>query len=269
MKTLEEAGRLTAFTRTMAKQLGLIRGDLTLSYEGEVYLSTDAKSRNRILVTRMLQTYTRFQEFLKVLRNREAGELHVPVEKGQSVTLEKYMGIPGLSWIYFETILDLATQLKLVNWYAETPKPRNKLWVVYLVCSIATKNIRGSDNGSRPDSVDVSLGNETWNISFNTPTREQFSQAIWQDYLELTKYVARKPIFYSTLRNKVCHSLRMADSVFDTYALNLMSGDDKFRLVGAGGTLQFSRDSASMLKSLPPKTDRGEYIVYLKMDKRN
>jgi hypothetical protein len=49
----------------------------------------------------------------------------------------------------------------------------------------------------------------------------------------------------------------------------MMQIDSKYLLLGAGGTLSFRRDSASLIKSLPPKTDRGEYMVYLKMDRRN
>ncbi len=269
MKALGEAGRLTDFTKTMAKQLGLISADLRLSSEGEAYLKVGAKNRNAILIVRMLQTYKRYQQFLRTLAGQQARELHVPIEKGPSTTFERNIGIPGLSRIYFETILDLSTQLGLVNWHVETSKPKPRTWVVYLACSIRIHNADRAQDTSSSSTIVFDIGNEAWSIEFNLPDYEHFSQNVWQNYLELAKYVPLKPIIYSTLRSRVCYSLRISDSVFDRYADRLMSGDEKFLLVGAGGTLPFSRDSASLLKSLPPKTDRGEYKVYLKMDRKN
>jgi hypothetical protein len=48
-----------------------------------------------------------------------------------------------------------------------------------------------------------------------------------------------------------------------------MEKDEKYLLLAAGGSLPYSRDSAGMLKSLPPRTSRGQYMVYLKMDERS
>ena len=165
--------------------------------------------------------------------------------------------------------MDLATQLGLVNWYVENKTPDSRTWVVYLTCSIAIVQPNSLEEASSVEELSVNLGQERWNIRFGNPTHEEFREVLWRNYLELTKYIARKPVFYSNLRSRVCYSLRISDAVFDNYAQKIMSGDSKFRLVGAGGTLPFNRDSASLLKSIPPKTDRGEYVVYLKMDRRS
>jgi hypothetical protein len=119
------------------------------------------------------------------------------------------------------------------------------------------------------DGFTADLGDERWRVIFNSTPLEEFREQLWKDYLRLTRYVARKPILYSDLRSRVCYSLRISDMFFDDTAKQIMQTDPKYLLVGAGGTLSFRRDSASLIKSLPPKTDRGEYMVYLKMDKRN
>jgi hypothetical protein len=39
-------------------------------------------------------------------------------------------------------------------------------------------------------------------------------------------------------------------------------------VIWSEGVLQYQKDSASMLKSLPPKNEWGRYVVYLKMVRR-
>jgi len=272
MKTLEEAHILTGLCSKMARQLGLVGPHLMLSAEGESYLKADPTAKNRILTVKMVETYERFRQLLRALDQQETKELNVPVEKIPTRDFEKYLKVSGaknFARIYFETVMDLATQLGLVNWFVETKTLDARMWVLYLACSITTSQANSFKDDTPINELPVNLGHETWNIQFSNPPHEEFCQVLWRNYLELTKYVARKPVFYSNLRSKVCYSLRVSDTVFDNYAQKIMSGDSKFRLVGAGGTLPFSRDSASLLKSIPPKTDRGEYVVYLKMDRRN
>ncbi len=266
MKKLEEARRLPELCRTMARQLGLIEGggNLEVSALGRKYLESDDLARSQLLVRGMLQTYVRFRRLVKGLAALEGNELEVPMgESGPLFTevLNK-AGLRDFSQIYFETVLDISTQLGLANWHVRDDEPRN--WILYLTCSIIFLRGMEEDAGG----FLVHLSDETWRISFNSVSLDVFREQLWKDYLSLTRYVARKPVLYSNLRSRVCYSLRVSDRLFDELAGKMILSDPKYLLVGAGGTLSFRRDSASLIKSLPPKTDRGEYMVYLKMDRR-
>jgi hypothetical protein len=266
MKKLEEAHRLSELCQTMARQLGLVEGDraLALSSFGQEYLESNNDVRSRLMIRGMLQTYTRFRRLVQGLTLLKKNELEVPMgeDTKEFTQILDRLGLPNFSRIYFETVVNLATQLGLTNWHASEAGPRS--WTVYLTCAVLSSNASDGENG-----FTVDLGDETWRIVFNSTSTDVFREQLWKDYLALTKYVARKPILYSELRNRVCYSLRIGDGTFDDYTKRIMQADARYLLVGAGGTLSFRRDSASLIKSLPPKTDRGEYVVYLKMDKRN
>jgi len=66
----------------------------------------------------------------------------------------------------------------------------------------------------------------------------------------------------------VCANLRIRDDQFDAEVLQMVDWDDVFQVVWSEGVLPYQRDSAGMLKSLPPKTESGNYIVYLKIVRR-
>lgn len=269
MKKLEEARPLSEACQKMARQLGLIEGggSLEVSSLGMKLLESDDLARSQLLVQGMLQTYVRFRRLVKALTALEGNELEVPMgESSQRFTevtevLNK-AGLRDFNRIYFEIVLDISNQLGLANWHVKDDEPRN--WVLYLTCSIAF--LRGMKEDAR--GLLVHLSDETWRISFNSVSLDVFREQLWKDYLSLTRYVARKPVLYSNLRSRVCYSLRVSDRLFDELAGKIILSDPKYLLVGAGGTLSFRRDSASLIKSLPPKTDRGEYMVYLKMDRR-
>lgn len=267
MRKLGEAHRLTELCNTMTRQLGLVRGNGTfsLSTAGRIYLESDNDARSRLLIQGMLQTYARFRRLVRALTILKGNEIEVPMtpDTDDFVQTLNRSGLPNLSRIYFETIVDLATQLGLTNWHQKEEGPRS--WVVYLTCSVLILQ----DGDENVEGFALDLSDEKWRIIFNSVPLEKFREQLWKDYLHLTRYVARKPILYSELRSRVCYSLRISDMSFDNMAKQIMQADSKYLLVGAGGTLAFRRDSASLIKSLPPKTDRGEYMVYLKMDKRN
>jgi len=266
MKKLGEAHRLSELCRTMARQLGLIEGGgiLQTSAIGEQYLVSDGKARSQLLIRGMLQTYVRFRSLVKCVALTDGNEIEVPMGDTRQAFIDvlSKIGLRDFSRIYFETVVDLSTQLGLTNWHLRDNESRN--WILYMTSSI--QFLRGEVETTK--GFVAHLGEETWTIIFNSVSLDIFREQLWKDYLSLTKYIARKPVPYSNLRSKVCYSLRMGDRLFDGLARVIMLADAKYLLVGAGGTLSFRRDSASLIKSLPPKTDRGEYMVYLKMDKK-
>ncbi len=266
MRKLEEAQRLSELCQTMARQLKLVEGEgsLSLSSSAREYLESSGEARTRLLVRGMLQTYTRFRRLIIGLTLLNKNELEVPM--GEDTTeftkILNTLGLPHFSRIYFETVVELATQLGLTNWHTGELGPRS--WIVYLTCKVST-----NETNEKQEGFSVDLDSESWTIIFNSTSSDSFREQLWRDYLTLTRYVARKPVLYSELRSRVCYSLRINDRIFDNITRRIMQVDSKYLLVGAGGTLSFRRDSASQIKSLPPKTDRGEYMVYLKMDKKN
>ncbi len=268
MKKLGQAQRLSELCHTMARQLGLTEemGTLALSPRGRQYLDSNEDTRARMLIQGMLQTYVRFRRLVKWLATLEGNELEVPMGEDTAKLAEALSkaGLRDISRIYFETVVNLATQLGLTNWYPKKTGPRT--WVLYLTCSVLFQSNKPQDS---VDGFVAELDEGTWRVTFNSVPLDVFRERLWNDYLSLARYVARKPVPYSDLRNRACHSLRISDRLFDDYARGIMEADSKYLLVGAGGRLSFGRDSASMIKGLPPKSDRGEYMVYLKMDRKN
>ena len=47
--------------------------------------------------------------------------------------------------------------------------------------------------------------------------------------------------------------------------MKMVEYDETIHVVWSEGQLQYEKDNASMLKSLPPKNEWGNYVVYLKM----
>ena len=48
----------------------------------------------------------------------------------------------------------------------------------------------------------------------------------------------------------------------------MVEWDEFLHVIWSEGVLPYQQDSASMLKSLPPKNEWGRYVVYLKIVRR-
>lgn len=48
----------------------------------------------------------------------------------------------------------------------------------------------------------------------------------------------------------------------------MVDADSILQVIWSEGVLQYQKDSASMLKCLPPKNEWGRYVVYLKIVRR-
>jgi hypothetical protein len=62
--------------------------------------------------------------------------------------------------------------------------------------------------------------------------------------------------------------LRIRDDQFDSEVLGMVDSDEVLHVIWSEGVLPYQQDTASMLKSLPPKNEWGRYIVYLKIVRR-
>ena len=271
MKSLIKTKDLSRDCLSLSVRVGFVEGKdkPTLTDAGISFLTLDIAGQRRVFAQSLLDAYLHFPHILVTLSRAPRSEVIVPMKKNNRAFVEeaRRFGL-RVNQTDFDVLRDLGSQLELTNWHpAKTDKGRYEK--VYLTCTLLSRE--------QVESLKASADkfNEPLKFRYNTEEHwaqpisveyEIFKKTLWRKYLETTRYVPRRPVFYSALREKICYQLRISDQIFDTYTKEIMKFDDDYILVGAGGTLPFQRDSASLIKSLPPKTERGEYIVYLKMD---
>lgn len=96
---------------------------------------------------------------------------------------------------------------------------------------------------------------------------QELEQVLWETYLERVNYRPRFPVLYPELRNDVCRRLRLPDGTFDGIIQELIETPQRLLIYPSGGTLDYARNLAHMHKYLPPKTQRGHFMIYLKIDR--
>jgi hypothetical protein len=268
---LSKATRLAEFCEMMCRQTGLVdssTGTYRLTEKGELLLSmsSEGTETDALLLDSLLRTYTSFQQVIGAINDAEGGEAILPSTKLRNMYSE-YASRSNITvdmWT-FDIVRDLASQLGVLNWFPDSTSGQ-RMQRVYMASKIGYQESRTGNAGFPLHTV---IAGKEAVIDRNIPDFTLFKDRVWNEYLITTNYVPRRPVFYSNLRTKVCYGLRIADKIFDRLAGKLMERDDKYLLLAAGGSLPYSRDSAGLLKSLPPKTSRGQYMVYLKMDKRS
>lgn len=270
---LKEAPGLARFAEEIARGTHLVErepdGIYQLTSDGRRLLKVVASNDDpsAFLLNSLFASYPSFFDVISAIDNTNEKEVILPmsVKEDFSASASKYALSVDI-WT-FHIIRDLCSQLGILNWfrYIQAAESMQK---VYLTCTI--KNCDPQEMlSSWSFPLKVLSRERLLIIAPNVPVFEVFRETLWNEYLEMTKYVPRKPVFYSSLRDRVCYALRIPDKRFDAFATSIMDKDDKYLLVAGGGSLPYSRDSAGMLKSLPPQTSRGQYMIYLKMDQRS
>jgi hypothetical protein len=94
-----------------------------------------------------------------------------------------------------------------------------------------------------------------------------FEQALWEVYLRKVDFRLLIPALYPELRNEVCLRLKIPDRLFDRVLLDLIDHPRRLRIFPSGGELGYASNLAHLHKYLPPKTARGHFMVYLKVDR--
>ena len=268
---LLKATRLVEFCEMMCRQTGLVdssTGTYRLTENGELLLSMASKGieTDALILDSLLRTYPGFQQMIGAINETQGREAILPSTKLRNLYSEyaERCNLTVDMWT-FDIIRDLASQLGVLNWFPDSTSGQ-RMQRVYMATKISYEDSPSADSGFP---LHTTLGGKAAVIDRNIPDFTLFKSRVWDEYLIITNYVPRRPVFYSNLRTKVCYGLRIADKVFDLLAGKLMERDEKYLLLAAGGSLPYSRDSAGLLKSLPPRTVRGQYMVYLKMDKRS
>jgi len=284
----------------LAVQLGLTDQFKRLTPEAALVL--DPVQRRHFLLERMWQTYPRFRQVVLTARDNERLDLpfydwDIARQKGDD--LYKL----DLDRLSFEAIRDLATDLALINWHPTEDKRQ----IVYPVACLAThteifcltgmpvKQQTFAQQCIHQTAIDLNLltvKNSHYESQAYARPKDQgylilqtdidqvfirdydvssgdFEQALWQEYLSLSDMRQRFPVLYPNLRNQVCAALRISDPTFDRYLLSLIQQPHRLNIYPSGGVLNYAVNLAHIGKFLPPQADQGDFIVYLKIERRN
>ena len=260
-KGIEKTSRLASYCKAFSKKLFFVvtvSSELRLTERGLNYLHSREDIRKRMLCEFISIAYPHLGVLISVLMNQSTRTVTLPLQnKPPFRPLALQYGL-DIGQVAFDTLKDLATGIGVVNWYYSGVK-LDRRQHVYLTCHISESEGSGyrvMHQGEWLDSIP------------NDAEESEFKKVLYSSYLDLTEGVPGSPVFYSALREIVCHALRINDRLFDLKVLGLVESNSELVVVWSEGVLPYLQDSAGMLKSLPPKTDFGNYIVYLKIKKR-
>ena len=295
-----EGTRTLAECLEMALQLDLI--DIEQQPRPKMALVLDSEYRRHTLLESIWQVYPRFSQI--VLTARDAGSLELPFYNWDEY--RKGGGdLHGLNMDRksFEIARDFGTQLGLLNWYP-TEDSRQ---IVYPVACAATQleiywmagessHLQTSYHPCRHTvALETGLlavgGNrcEDQTETRHTPSgylvlqvitdrvfikdhdvsSEDFEQTVWREYLRLADMIPMSPVLYPSLRNQVCADLRISDQTFDSHLISLIKQPYRLNIHPSDGTLSYAANLAHIGKFLPPQTSEGNFIVYLKIERRS
>ena len=285
----------------LASHLGLIDRFKRLTAEAARVL--DSSQSRPFLLERMWQNYPRFGQV--VLTARDAEQLDLPFYAWGDTFRREASPLYGFEFdrLTFEAIRDLATQLGLINWYPTEEKRQ----IVYPVASVATFSeiIFLTGLPVEQETLDQQCRHQTaLNLNLLTVrgdryeaqahmelkaqgylilqtdsdqafirdygvSPEDFEQILWREYLGLSSMRPRFPVLCPNLRNQVCAALRISDQIFNQHLLSLIQQPRRLNVYPSGGVLNYAANLPHLGKFLPPKTSQGDFIIYLKIDRRS
>jgi hypothetical protein len=262
-KDIPEAGKLIEYCLKLSRELRLVDkvgSQSRLLDRGRKYLIADEWGRRRMFSEAYSEVYPHLIAVILALSRLGEGEAVLPLRNRPEFRPEAGRYGLKIGQMAFDTVRDVATSLGLVNWYVNGVGSERRQHV-YLACQILEDapesfllKVRFSDRWiyAMPFEVD----------------RDEFRDVLWDSYLSLVDGVPGSPVFYSSVRESVCASLRLRDDQFDKEVMQMVDGDAVLHVIWSEGVLPYQHDSASLLKSLPPKNEWGRYVVYLKIVRR-
>jgi hypothetical protein len=284
----------------LARHLGLI--DRFRRLTSDATRALDADHRRPFLVGRMWQTYPRFRQV--ILSVRDAGQLDLPFYARGKEFSQEANSLYGFEFdrLTLETIRTLATQLELINWYPTETRRQ----IIYPVACVTTlkeiislagfpvKQESYAQQCIHRTALDLNLltvredgykaqahielrvkgycilqtQSDQVFIRDHNVSPYDFEQVLWREYLGLSSMRPRFPVVYPNLRNRVCTALHISDRVFDRHLLSLIQEPQRLNIYPSGGVLNYAANLAHLGKFLPPKTSQGNFIIYLKIDRK-
>lgn len=261
--TIAKAGKLIEHCLRLSRDMRYVDKVGTRSRlldAGRRYLNADGIGRRRMFSESFSLAYPHMTALVSALSRLEGGEMVLPQMNNPEFKPEVERYGLSIGQINFDTLRDLATGLGLVNWYAVG------------VGSERRQHVYASSR-LLPEQVEPYLvrirGEGKWLYAVQLEVnRAVFREALWEEYLSIARGVPGSPVFYSLVRERVCSTLRIRDDQFDSEVLGMVDSDEVLHVIWSEGVLPYQQDTASMLKSLPPKNEWGRYIVYLKIVRR-
>lgn len=262
-KNITQANYLLKYCIRLSRDLGFINKvgqKLRLTEKGTKYLEMDEPHRKSTFADAFSEVYPHLTTIILALNRLEGAEVILPLDNKTEFEAESANYGFSIGQINFGTIRDIGTSLGLLNWYIIGIGQERRLHI-YMSCIL---------NMKEPSKYIVKLRNvDKWlyAVQFEID-RAQFRETLWNEYLNLVDGVPGSPIFYSAVREQVCAALKLRDDQFDSEIMHMVDFDEVLQVIWSEGVLQYQKDSASMLKSLPPKNEWGRYVVYLKIVRR-
>ena len=262
-KDIGQAGKLIEYCARLSRELRFVDRvgtSVRLLLDGRRYLDADLDVRRNMFAEAYSEAYPHLAIIIASLLRLEGYEALLPLNDKPFFRPEiEKIGI-SCNQMTFDTARDIATWLGLVNWHVEG-LGADRRQRVYLCCRF----VDGS-NGSYSLRIKKRLG--WFYVAPSEVERVVFRNALWDAYMTVAEGVPGSPVFYSSVRERVCAALKIRDDQFAGEVMRMVDWDDIFQVIWSEGVLPFQRDSASLLKSLPPKNEWDRYVVYLKIVRR-
>jgi len=262
-KDITEAPQLLKYCIKLARDLRFVdkAGPWSRLLEaGKVYLEADDDTRRCMFAEAFSEAYPHLTAIVSALWRLDGEEAILPLMNQPEFEPEAEKYGFSVGQMYFDTVRDVGTRLGLLNWYVKGIGSERRQHI-YLACQITKEE---------PESFLLKIKNDaSWLFALPFEVeRNKFRESLWEAYLNLVDRIPGSPVFYSLVREKVCAMLRLRDDQFDNEVMRMVDWDEMLHVIWSEGVLQYQKDSASMLKSLPPKNEWGRYVVYLKMVRR-
>jgi hypothetical protein len=259
-KDIKEAGKLVEYCLRLARDLRFVDKvgpHMRLLEGGRRYLEAGKDDRRRYFAETHSDVYPHLSAIVLAISRLSGEEAVVPLMDKPPFKPE--VGRYGLdvSQMVFDTVRDVATSLGLINWYVSGGGLERRQHL-YLACKL-------NENDPGKYFVKIRSGGFWLYAVENVLNRGRFRDSLWRAYLSLVDNIPGSPVFYSQVRERVCADLRIRDDQFDRGVMTMVENDEFLRVVWSEGELPYQQNSASMLKSLPPKNEWGGYVVYLKI----
>jgi hypothetical protein len=252
-KNIKNAKSLTDDCRRLTEAIGFVNDEI-LTGKGEYYLKASDEDRKTLLCTAYSSYYPHLGVFVSSLFQN--GTFVLPMRnKPPFRPMIKSYGI-DTHQVGFDIIRDIATDIGLVNWFTKG-KTTERRQHVYLVCHQVSLGNNTRYKVRHQDAEILLVPNEI--------PLSKFRDTLYEKYMLLVNGVPGFPVFYSEIREVVCMDLKISDLLFDQYTEILIEDDDVYNVIWSQGILPKQQDSASMLKSLPPKNIDGNYVIFLKI----
>ncbi|MCL4436326.1 MAG: hypothetical protein M1503_03050 [Thaumarchaeota archaeon] len=262
-KDITQANKLLRSCIRLSCDFGFVKkveSGYKLSEVGKLYLDSDNFIRRRMFAESFSEVYPHLSAIILSLVRLQGDEAILPIKDRPEFKPESEKYGFSTGQMYFDTVRDLGTSLGLINWYVKGAGLERRQHI-YMVSQIKTQE---------PEWYLVKIhSGEDW--LFAEPfdiDRTRFREVLWEVYLALADGVPGSPVFYSSVREQVCAILKLRDDQFDQEVMNMVNADALLQVIWSEGVLQYEKDSASMLKSLPPKNEWDRYVVYLKIVRR-